>query len=312
MTSESAVIPKPGLEDILFQSPSVTIGTFRCPADHPMFKDSGPSNAYCFVFPRTTVWIERPGEQPFLADPRVVTFYNEGQVYSRRKVSDEGDRAEWFGVTPEIAAEVLTNVAPEARGRGRRVFGHAHGSSDAVTYLSQRRLVEECVSNSLVEPLDVEERVVGLLARVARGHGAAPRPSAGADSGRKDFAEDARLLVGATLTERVLLSDLAAALECSVFYLCHRFRKIYGTTIQAYRQDLRLRASLERLRGGDRNITAVALDLGFSSHSHFTAAFRRHFGVTPSSFVARLAGRPDRRGDDEHASGPVTVERTVG
>jgi AraC-like DNA-binding protein len=30
-------------------------------------------------------------------------------------------------------------------------------------------------------------------------------------------------------------------------------------------------------------LTEVALDLGYSSHSHFSAAFRALFGVTPSS-----------------------------
>jgi AraC-like DNA-binding protein len=32
------------------------------------------------------------------------------------------------------------------------------------------------------------------------------------------------------------------------------------------------------------DLTALAFDLGFSSHSHFSAAFRRAFGCTPSAF----------------------------
>jgi AraC-like DNA-binding protein len=34
------------------------------------------------------------------------------------------------------------------------------------------------------------------------------------------------------------------------------------------------------------DLTALALDLGFSSHSHFSAVFRRTFGLTPSRFSA--------------------------
>jgi AraC-like DNA-binding protein len=50
----------------------------------------------------------------------------------------------------------------------------------------------------------------------------------------------------------------------------------------AYRNDVRLRLSLEAvLEGGD--LSQIALESGFSSHSHFTAAFRAHFGVTPST-----------------------------
>jgi AraC-like DNA-binding protein len=41
--------------------------------------------------------------------------------------------------------------------------------------------------------------------------------------------------------------------------------------------------ALERLDAGERDLTRLALDLGYSSHSHFTDAFRRSFGVTPST-----------------------------
>jgi AraC-like DNA-binding protein len=39
---------------------------------------------------------------------------------------------------------------------------------------------------------------------------------------------------------------------------------------------------LESLASGADDLTSLALDLGFSSHSHFTDAFRREFGRTPS------------------------------
>ena len=34
---------------------------------------------------------------------------------------------------------------------------------------------------------------------------------------------------------------------------------------------------------GERDLSRLALDLGYSSHSHFTAAFRRSFDVPPSA-----------------------------
>jgi AraC-like DNA-binding protein len=57
-----------------------------------------------------------------------------------------------------------------------------------------------------------------------------------------------------------------------------------------YLTRLRLRAALERLADGARDLTALALELGFSSHSHFADAFRREFGRTPSD-VRNGAGR---------------------
>jgi AraC-like DNA-binding protein len=73
--------------------------------------------------------------------------------------------------------------------------------------------------------------------------------------------------------------------DLSTFHLCREFRLVTNTTISAYRTDLRVRASLERVAAGE-DLTSVALSLGFVSHSHFTHAFRAIFGVVPSAVRA--------------------------
>ena len=75
---------------------------------------------------------------------------------------------------------------------------------------------------------------------------------------------------------------------CSVFHLERVFKSRTGFSLYAYRNQLRLRAALERLGDGDVDLIDIALDLGFSSHSHFTEAFRRNFGKTPSAVRDRL------------------------
>jgi AraC-like DNA-binding protein len=52
--------------------------------------------------------------------------------------------------------------------------------------------------------------------------------------------------------------------------------------VHRYRNRLRLRAAVERLSDGPVDRSTLAHALGFSSHSHFTAAFRAEFGVTPA------------------------------
>jgi AraC family transcriptional regulator len=44
-----------------------------------------------------------------------------------------------------------------------------------------------------------------------------------------------------------------------------------------------MRAALQRLCEPGVDLIDIALDLGFSSHSHFTESFRRSFGRTPSA-----------------------------
>jgi AraC-like DNA-binding protein len=286
--------PKAPLEELLFDTPSVGIGTFRCRADHPLFRDSGPSSTYCFVFPRTSVWIQHAGGRAFLADPRIVTFYNQGQVYSRRKLSPEGDRGEWFAVAPDIASEILAASTSPAAGTADAVFPFACGPSDARTYLLQRRLIEHLRTQPITDPLRVEETVLYLLERtVALAAGVPVRPVKDTSSRRHvSLVDDARLLLALSAGRRVRLSDLAARLSCSVYHLCRTFRAIQGTTIHAYHQDLRLRLALERITGGDTDLTRIALDHGYCSHSHFTSAFRAHYGMTPSAFCASTRSIP--------------------
>jgi AraC family transcriptional regulator len=277
------VVPKP-VEQLLFQSSTVAVGRFRCAPEHPLFADSGPSNAYCFVFPRTSVWIQHAGAPPFVAHPGVVTFYNEGQVYSRRAVRPDGDRAEWFAVAPHVVEEVLAAVAPRALGPGRRLFRDAWVPSDAATYLRQRRLVEALGSQA--DPLVVEETVVGLLAELAARAGQG-RPSRGPISRRqRELVGNAKMLLAMTIGRRVRLAEIAAQLSCSVFHVCHTFQRVEGRTMRAYRNDVRLRAALEAVMDRRTDLSQIALDAGFSSHSHFTASFRAHFGVTPSALTA--------------------------
>ena len=68
----------------------------------------------------------------------------------------------------------------------------------------------------------------------------------------------------------------------SVFHLARTFRRRTGFSLHAYRNQLRVRTALEHLASPGTDLVALALDLGFSSHSHFTETFRRGFGVTPS------------------------------
>jgi AraC-like DNA-binding protein len=42
-----------------------------------------------------------------------------------------------------------------------------------------------------------------------------------------------------------------------------------------------------RLSGGESDIARLAVDLGFSNHSHLTTSFRREFGFTPSKWRER-------------------------
>lgn len=78
------------------------------------------------------------------------------------------------------------------------------------------------------------------------------------------------------------LNDVADAACCSLFHLARAFRKHTGLSLHGYRQRLRLASALQRLEEGERDLAALAHELGYSSQSHLGAAFVRELGVTPA------------------------------
>jgi AraC-like DNA-binding protein len=96
------------------------------------------------------------------------------------------------------------------------------------------------------------------------------------------------------MSEVVTLDDVGAAVSTSPFNFARIFQQQTGLPIHRYLTLLRLRAALERIADPRIDLTRIALDLGFSSHSHFTDVFRREFGETPSAIRRRSTQRAIR------------------
>lgn len=66
-----------------------------------------------------------------------------------------------------------------------------------------------------------------------------------------------------------------------------------GTSISAHRLRLRTRAAIARIEAGEANLARLAIELGFSDHSHMCRAVTRETCTTPSSIRQNAA--PGRR-----------------
>ena len=267
---------------MLFQSGLVEVGIFRCPTFHPRFGDSGPTAGYRFVFPRNAVWIEHEGSKPFVADSTLVPLYNAGHPYKRRRIDNEGDRTDWFSVDTPVLREMLVSHGSPAGDADRRLFHFDFSRVDSGTFLRQRRVIQHVQRDDPPDPLFVEESVIAILDQVLAGiSGQSPM---GVKPQHRDLAEQACAYLNLTFARRDGLGALAGALQTSVFHLCRVFREHSGLTIHRYRSLLRLRKSLELLGETRDDILTTAIALGYSGHSHFTAAFHRAFGLRPSEF----------------------------
>lgn len=273
------------VERIVFESDVVCAGLFRCSPEDPLFPGRAPCSAHSIVFPREVAWIQHEGRPRFVADTSMATIYNRGRVYRRWSIGGRPDRSDWLAFPDAIIRDAVTRFSGADADSPATPLRHESARVDAELYARQRRLFLALEHQSGGDALAVEERALGLLDAVLRSaYGDRPPQRASPRLSRRtaDAIEFTRFAIARDPASRHSLTALARACELSPFHLCREFRRITGETITAYRMQLRLRHSLERVAAG-ADLATVALDLGFTSHSHFSAAFRRTFGIVPSS-----------------------------
>jgi AraC-like DNA-binding protein len=134
-------------------------------------------------------------------------------------------------------------------------------------------------------PSNVAEQCPAWVARIMAGESASA-PQGGSESQRKIVA-NAKRHISQFPGIRIRLADVGQALGVSPVHLTEVFRQVEGTPFYRYALQQRLERAVRLLPGYGRDLSALALELDFASHSHFTTAFRRAFGCTPAAFRER-------------------------
>jgi AraC-like DNA-binding protein len=266
----------------LLTTPSLAVGEFYCPPGDASWRETNViGDRAHVVFPRRPVVIRHLGREPVLATPNHAMLYNAEQAYRRQLHGDRGDESVFVALPNESLERLAAEGAPVLDG-GTRIRV-THLPTDRRTYLLQHLLVRHLHAHP-ADLLGAEEAATRLALRALAG----PLPRrmatrARTASAHERLAEAAKSELAADLAANVTLGELAARLHTSPFHLARVFRAQTGFTLAGYRQALRLRTALEQLPMTERDLMTLALDLGFASHSHFTASFTREYGVPPSA-----------------------------
>jgi AraC-like DNA-binding protein len=236
--------------------------------------------AFCMHFGRRTHTI----------DTNQVVFFTRGSTYRVSHPADCGDRGTIFTVAPDVLIDRLREFDSRIDGRATGTIPFVTGPCDTDVFWRHRELVQR-LKTGTATPLDpvwtdaTALRLVDDVLKVAFRRTAVPRRCRRetTHANHADRAEAVKSLMAKRFCERVTLDEIARAVHVSPFHLARIFQKHAGMPLHRYLNRLRLRASLEKLVDGREDLTNLALTLGFSSHSHFTGAFRREFGRAPSS-----------------------------
>ena len=80
------------------------------------------------------------------------------------------------------------------------------------------------------------------------------------------------------------LTTLAQKLNLSPRQTERLIISIYGKTFREKRKEVRMITAANRLTASDATISTIAKDLNFSSAEHFSSAFKKYYGISPSAY----------------------------
>lgn len=264
----------------LFEGPSLRISRYACVAPLAGPGEEQRQPGHVVAFPLKGSFLLRGGCGTRLIDPNCALLLNRGAPYTSSHPAGGGDEGVGIVVEEAQLLDAVRELDPRGADAASGPFRRAWVPSAPGTCLRLRGLLQALRSGTS-DAAGIEERAFGLvgeaLASLSGGRDAAP----GRDARVRERVEAARAILNARFAEKLRLGELAAALGTSPFHLCRAFRRETGLPIHRYLNRLRLRAALEGVEDGRPDLAGVALRAGFSSHSHFSAAFRREFGVAP-------------------------------
>jgi AraC-like DNA-binding protein len=101
----------------------------------------------------------------------------------------------------------------------------------------------------------------------------------------RELALRARKILAEEFADPPAIPELARRCATNDFRLKKVFKQVYGTTLYAYVQKLRLEEANWLLRQKDLSVREVALRVGYRHAGHFSRLFHRHYGVYPKELA---------------------------
>jgi len=263
----------------------------------PVAVESGDverETADLLVLPVAGLFAKHEGPRhKIIANPNHALFFGHDKPYRVSFPGGVGDEC----LVLEFSRPALATLLSDALGLDDvshpELHTHALLSPESVL---QRSWLRRTLAGSCVESVAVEEVGMALLVDSARA--ACKRP------GRKGHAK--HTITAARRAQQIeavkeaislhpgqdwSLESLARLANTSAYHLTRIFRTEVGSSVHHYVMRTRLLKGLDSVLAANDDLTGIAHDMGFGSHSHFTASFRTFFGMTPS----QLRAKPDWR-----------------
>jgi AraC-like DNA-binding protein len=261
----------------LLKTPIVAIRDVSCRGSCRQRSAEEFATATEMVFPYRGVYVRHLGHDQAVAEANQVLFFNAAEGYGVSHPVPGGDAS----LSLAISEPQVRELAPRAflRDGATLAFRQQRLRIDARAQ-ALVALLRHSLRQNIAETLEAESLALTLVQRAL---GQRTTHAAGASVGRQLLVDRAKLVLTSDLARRWMLAEIAAEVRCSPVYLTQVFQQVEGLPLYRYQLRLRLARALDLIAQYD-DLTALGLDLGFSSHSHFSSAFRQAYGRSPSEF----------------------------
>ena len=98
----------------------------------------------------------------------------------------------------------------------------------------------------------------------------------------------AKEIIIANMSEPPGLQELADEIGLNLKKLKMGFKQIYGDTVYGFLFDYKMDVARKLLDSGSYNVNEVGLKIGYSTGSHFIAAFKKKYGTTPKKYLMSI------------------------
>ena len=98
----------------------------------------------------------------------------------------------------------------------------------------------------------------------------------------------AKDIIISRMTEPPSLQELANEIGLTLKKLKDGFKQIYGDTVYSFLFDYKMEHARKLLETNQHNVNEVGLKVGYSTSSHFIAAFKKKFGTTPKKYLTSI------------------------
>jgi AraC family transcriptional regulator len=268
----------------VFSSSSGDVKALDCwsPVDPVGFEEECEASRVSLVRSGVFRWAHR-GES-LLADSTQVLLVNRGDVHRFVHPVDGGDSCTVLEASPATFQEIQWCFEPHAK---RFPVDQIHASTRiARLHHALLHVVTRGADHHVLAAEDLFLDLLNDVMSAAYCYSRRPRGASGPAviARQRRIVEETRVVLNAHLRTPPKLSDLAAEMNCSAFYLCRIFRAHSGVSMRTYLAQLKANVAARRLLEGVDSLSGLALELGYYDQSHFTNAFATMWGVSPSQF----------------------------